>query len=76
VKKGLIRRIYESVEMAKNTVPYLVQAQNIVEKLKGKSSYSVRKTVCVPPRYWDRKFLITNIIDVEKSEKSFTCCLL
>jgi hypothetical protein len=71
--------------MAKNTIPYrirskvyrsLVQAQNIVEKLKGKSSYSVRKTVCVPPRYWDRKFLITNIIDVEKSEKSFTCCLL
>jgi hypothetical protein len=27
--------------------------------------YSIRETVGVPPRYWDREFLISNIIEIE-----------
>ncbi len=54
-----------TVPDSQQNVPSLIQAENIVEKLKGKSPYSIRETVCVPPRYWDREFLISSIIEIE-----------
>jgi hypothetical protein len=71
MEKGLIRGIYHPVEMAEEAILYrinskmyrsLIQAENTVKKLEGESPYSIRETVCVPPRYWDREFLIANII--------------